>query len=170
MTTLLPECSSFFRLSSIGTRLRTSQSLPANTFLPEPKPSQEGVSVVSHPASLRQSLQLLGVPSAENDVVEEERGYESLRDRLDAPLPFLPAQPLDPADPKIFLEGPLPEPEMAEFHGHDGAVDNQGNPEPVAERLRSLAGDRGVPAADDPMSGALPQQSPDVAAAADGAT
>jgi hypothetical protein len=40
--------------------------------------------VVSHPASPRQPRQPPGVPSAEHDIVEEERGDESLRDRRDA--------------------------------------------------------------------------------------
>jgi len=95
------------------TRLRRTQSLPAATFLPEPKPSQEGVGVVAHPASLRQPRQFLGVPSAENDFVEVERGDESLRDFLDPPLPFFQPQPLEPAGPEIVLERLLPDREMA---------------------------------------------------------
>jgi hypothetical protein len=79
---------------------------------------------------LRQSRQLLSVLSAENDIVEEERLNESLRNRLDEPPPLLLAQPLEPANPEIILVRLVPVCNMAELHRHDDAA---GNDEGAAE-------------------------------------
>ena len=122
-------------------------AVTALRILPKPESTEERVGVVSHPGSLRQLPQFLGVSSAENDVVEQERGDESLRDRRDALLPFLPAQSLEPADTEIVLERLLRNREMTEFQWYDGAVDHHGGPEtrPEAEeehRAPSVAPER----------------------------
>jgi hypothetical protein len=50
-------------------------------FLPHSKPSKERVGVVAEPAAGGRLLQLLGVSSADDEVVEEKRGHESCREK-----------------------------------------------------------------------------------------
>jgi len=63
-------------------------------FLPHSEPSKERVGVAAEPAAGGRLLQLLGVSSADDEVVEEKRGHESCREPLDGipplPLPELP--------------------------------------------------------------------------------
>ena len=71
--------------------------------LPHSEPAKEGIGVAAQPAALPSPaaegrlLQRLGVPSADDDVIEEKRGREPFHPERDGLAPFLLPELLEPA-------------------------------------------------------------------------
>ena len=63
-------------------------------FSPHSKSAQESVGIVSKSATVRQSLQLLGVTSTQNNFVGSKRSHQGLDYVPDIVPPFFLSQPL----------------------------------------------------------------------------
>src|SRR4030095_3815559 len=80
--------------------------LPCSAFvLPQTKPSQERIGIVTRSATWRELPQFLDVSSSQNHVLRFQSGHEASDHICHVLPPFLFAQPLVSADPDIVFEG-----------------------------------------------------------------
>ena len=122
--------------------------------LPHSEPAKERIGVAAQPAVLpspaaeARLLQLLGVPSADDDVIEEKRGREPFHPERDRLAPLLLPELLEPASSYVVLDGPFPVREGPELHRHDVPAHHEGGaetrPETKEEHRSTLVAPEGL--------------------------
>src|SRR2546423_427785 len=94
--------------------------------MPEAKSTNERIGLVSLAATRRKLFQLVDVATSEHDVLGPEGGDQARDHIRDVMAPFLFAVTLQSATADIVLEGCFPVRKVAQLHGRDDAIHDQG--------------------------------------------
>src|SRR5262249_40180921 len=110
------------RIHGLSLQLSNSSLRICSIFLPEPKPSQERIGVVTRPATARQLFQFLHVTSPQDHIVGFEPGNQESYHVRYMLGPLLLAYPIQSANAHVILIGALLVRQMAQLHRLDDAV------------------------------------------------